>query len=211
MGIAERRLREKKQRRTDIVDAAERIFFSKGWDNATMEDVAEEAELSKGTLYLYFKTKEDLYLAIHLRGLKILETLFHQAVLNQANGFEKVKAIGQAYFAFAGQYPDYFNALSYYEMRELDFEDEDSPAAECARQGQITNYILVSALQEGIDDGSIRADIDPLMMTMVLWGQTTGLIQIASRKEQLIKQKYGVNIEDLFTFYFDFMHAALEA
>jgi TetR/AcrR family transcriptional regulator len=50
MGITERKEREKEQRRNAIIDAAEKIFFTKGMDNSTMDDVAEEAELSKGTL-----------------------------------------------------------------------------------------------------------------------------------------------------------------
>ena len=56
MGIAERKEREKLQRRNDIIDAAERLFFQHGFETPTMDDVAREAELSKGTLYLYFKS-----------------------------------------------------------------------------------------------------------------------------------------------------------
>ena len=48
MGITERREREKEQRKNDIVDAAERVFFKRGHEYATMDDVAIEAELSKG-------------------------------------------------------------------------------------------------------------------------------------------------------------------
>ena len=69
MGITERREREKEQRHNDIIDAAEKVFFSRGLEHATMDNVAVEAELSKGTLYLYFKSKEELYLAILLRSL----------------------------------------------------------------------------------------------------------------------------------------------
>jgi len=50
MGIVERRQREKEQRRSAIIDAAEAVFFSKGLEIATMDDVAEEAELSKRKL-----------------------------------------------------------------------------------------------------------------------------------------------------------------
>ena len=67
MGIAERREREKDQRRNTILDAAEKVFFSQGINLATMDGVAEEAELSKGTLYLYFKSKEELFLGIACR------------------------------------------------------------------------------------------------------------------------------------------------
>ena len=78
MGIAERREREKQRRRNDILDAAEHVFFEKGLKSATMDEVAEEAELSKGTLYLYFKSKEDLYLGITERALTVLKQMFQQ-------------------------------------------------------------------------------------------------------------------------------------
>lgn len=61
------------------------------------DEVAKQAKLSKGTLYLYFKSKEDLYLAINLRGLKIVYNMFEQAIVSQKTGLEEVKAIGDAY------------------------------------------------------------------------------------------------------------------
>ena len=52
------------QRKLQILDAAEEVFTKKGFEEARMEDIAEQTGLSKGTLYLYFKSKEDLILAI---------------------------------------------------------------------------------------------------------------------------------------------------
>lgn len=72
MGVSERKEREKEQRRLDIIDAAERIFFSKGFDNASMQDIADESELSKGTLYLYFSSKNELCMAIIVRSLQTI-------------------------------------------------------------------------------------------------------------------------------------------
>ena len=91
MGIQERREREKEQRRNEILDAAEKVFFSKGFNNATMDEVAETAELSKGTLYLYFKNKEDLYFAITQRSMTILRSMFQDAVNQHKIGIEKVR------------------------------------------------------------------------------------------------------------------------
>jgi hypothetical protein len=65
MGVAERKEREKQQRRNDIIDAAEKLFFAKGHDNTTVDDIAKEAELSKGTVYLYFSSKEDLMFGVY--------------------------------------------------------------------------------------------------------------------------------------------------
>ena len=72
MGVNERKKREKLKRANDIINAAEKVFFKKGFENATMDDIAAEAELSKGTLYLYFDTKEALYAEIGMRGNDIL-------------------------------------------------------------------------------------------------------------------------------------------
>jgi AcrR family transcriptional regulator len=52
------------ERKTQILNAAEDIFTQKGFDDARMEDIAEETGVSKGTLYLYFKSKNDLIFAI---------------------------------------------------------------------------------------------------------------------------------------------------
>ncbi len=52
------------ERKDQIVNAAEEVFTQKGLDNARMEDIAEETGLSKGTLYLYFKSKDDLIAAV---------------------------------------------------------------------------------------------------------------------------------------------------
>ena len=69
MGIQERKEREKERRRQQIMVAAKRVFSKKGFSKATMEDIARESELSPGTLYLYFKNKEELYASLSLRIL----------------------------------------------------------------------------------------------------------------------------------------------
>ncbi len=64
MGTKERRLREKERRRQLILIAAKRVFSEKGFSKSTMENIASEAELSLGTLYQYFKNKEELYASL---------------------------------------------------------------------------------------------------------------------------------------------------
>ena len=72
MGIQERKERERERRRQQIMVAAKRVFSVKGFTKATMEDIAKEAELSPGTLYLYFKNKDELYASLSLRILQYL-------------------------------------------------------------------------------------------------------------------------------------------
>jgi AcrR family transcriptional regulator len=99
MGIHERKEREKERRRQQIMVAAKRVFSIKGFGRATMEDIANEAELSPGTLYLYFNSKDDLCASLSLR---VLEYFFlrmeHLADEKQLNGQQKLAALKKALF-----------------------------------------------------------------------------------------------------------------
>ena len=71
-GVPSRREREKVQRREDLLRAAKKVFFKKGIHTATIDDVAHEAEVGKGTVYLYFDTKETILAHLLLEGLDML-------------------------------------------------------------------------------------------------------------------------------------------
>jgi AcrR family transcriptional regulator len=99
MGIQERKEREKERRRQQIMVAAKRVFSDKGFNKATMEDIAQEAELSPGTLYLYFKNKEELYASLSLRILQYL--LIRVEHVNDEKGAgpeEKLRALMEAMY-----------------------------------------------------------------------------------------------------------------
>jgi TetR/AcrR family transcriptional regulator len=212
MGITERREREKERRTNDIIDAAERVFFSKGLNNSTMDDVAAEAELSKGTLYLYFKNKEELYRAIHLRGFIILTTMFKQAVAGQSTGLEQARAIGQAYLMFSREQPNYYNALVHFDSCQMVPPDEpDLITTEYIEKGHDALDIVIQALRNGIDDGSIRPDIDPVKTAVILWGQTTGLIQLIALKGDHLAEYHHLPMDELLMYSFQLVKRMLEA
>ena len=99
MGIKERKVREKGRRRQQIIVAAKRVFSNKGFNKATMEDIATEAELSPGTLYLYFKNKDDLYASLSLRILQyLLIRLEHVKGEPNLEPEQKLTALAKAMF-----------------------------------------------------------------------------------------------------------------
>ncbi|UCF04602.1 MAG: TetR/AcrR family transcriptional regulator [bacterium] len=200
MTIEERRQREKEQRRTAIVDAAERVFFAKGFDQATVDEIADCAELSKGTLYLYFDGKDDLYRAIIFRALKLLTTAFEKAIARHETGIEKVWAIGTEYVNFYREHPDYFDALIHYHGQKTETFYEHDPLK-----------VLIDVVQEGIADGTIRSGLDPLKTAIILWGQTTGLLQIAFTMCEAIRDAYRVDPEEIISYYFDLTYHNLKA
>ena len=208
MGVQERREREKQRRRSEIIDAAERVFFAKGYIQATMDEVAQEAELSKGAIYLYFRSKEELYLAITQRGLAVLEGLFAAVMAEKRQGIELIRGIGEAYVAFSERHPDYFNAQVYYEAQGVQLNQTDPHARACMERGQEVLSHVVEAIQVGVRDGTIRSDIDPVEVAIQLWGTTMGLIQLYHKRD-VMPMFQIVQAEALIPHYFDLVETAL--
>lgn len=122
MSIADWKEQEKEQRRQHITDAAEKLFFSRGYDNVTMDDIAKEVGLTKKSLYLYFKNKESLYFTVVLRGTRILNALVKEYTKRGRTGFDSIWEIGHAYYSFARLYPDYNRASNYFFSGRFDIE-----------------------------------------------------------------------------------------
>jgi AcrR family transcriptional regulator len=211
MGIAERKEREKEQRRNDIIDAAENVFFSKGINLATMDEVAEKAELSKGTLYLYFKSKGDLYLAITQRALSLLADMFDEAIKQHSTGLDQIRAVGQAYYHYSQIHVNYFNTILHYEISQLEMDGVGETLLECHRLGQKVMLLVASTIETGIKDGTIRADLDPVNTAYLLQGQSSGIIQLIARESGHIKSMENFEPQELMTDFTDMMYHALKA
>ncbi|MFC2136676.1 TetR/AcrR family transcriptional regulator [Bacteroidota bacterium] len=180
MGIQERKERERQQRREDIVDAAEKIFFEKGIENATMDDVANEAELSKGTLYLYFKSKAELHFAICVRGLIILKEAFIKVVDPKKTAIDNLLEIGRAYVQFAKSFANYFKIMMHFEG--ADEEACEGCPHEHSHKDDVMGY-LNELFDIGKKEGSIRKDIKSNVLAHLVWSQTTGVLQFAATKK----------------------------
>jgi TetR/AcrR family transcriptional regulator len=211
MGIKERREREKLQRQNDILDAAETVFFEKGYVAAKMDDVAEQAELSKGTLYLHFKNKEELYFGLTHRALVSLRQRF-QAVLNEeATGLEKVVNIGYAYHQFSIEEPESFKTIAFYEKTQLEGSEEGLDVVEkCHMEGQGASKLVAAALQQGIDDGTVSKDIEPGRMAFLLQGMSNGILQLVAREGNHMEKFELFKPEDVIDDFIELIKRAIQ-
>ena len=167
MSIKELKEREKEQRREYIIDAAEKLFFSKGYDTVSMNDIADAVKMNKATLYLYFENKEALYFAIVLRGARIMNRMFQQEIEKATTGIEKIRASGRAYLDFTRQYPDYNRMFHYAGSERFDVRN----SADAAEAGRLSSEIFVMmgrAVGVGKEDGTIRKELDPLTVAVFL-------------------------------------------
>ena len=177
MGTIERRSRERKQREEQIVNAAEKVFFEYGFDNSTMDDVASAAELSKGALYTYFKTKNELCICIVSRALALVLAGFENVYENKKlNGLKMIYDAGMSFRHFYNSHPKYYCALLSYRNHRGGCGEESRFLQNTLAENNRINELLTLMLRKGTEDGSIRDNIDAVKMALTLWGELGGLI-----------------------------------
>ncbi len=188
MGIAERREREKEKRRESIIDAAEKVFFSSGFENATMLDVAKKAELSKGALYLYFQSKNELCMAILNRSLKILVSQMKNLLRNsELTGLEKIGNLGKLFINFSQSQKDHYKALLSYREHKEHCPDNGRIFQNCKKTNKEINSLIAAMLHSGVEDGSIRQDIDQEKISIIIWGNFSGFLPSSILTEENLK------------------------
>jgi AcrR family transcriptional regulator len=110
MTIAARKQREKEEMRALILNAARKIFLEKGYQQASMRNIAEEIQYSPGTIYLYFKEKDEIFHALHEEGFRRLLEMM-QPLQFISNPMERLKAMGHVYLQFAQDNKDFYDLM----------------------------------------------------------------------------------------------------
>ena len=195
MGIPERKVREKEHRREEIIDAAQKIFFQKGLAITTMDEIAEAAELSKGTLYLYYKSKEDLYLAVMERRMEILHQMFSEAVASKEPTLTVIAKLGEAYYEYFKQHRHYYRMSHFFENPQFHRQVSPEMLQTCASENQKTWQIVIGAIQRGIDEGVIQKDINPKQAAVIFWVNSNGIMRQLDREDTYWKDIMGVDME----------------
>ena len=162
-----RKQREREQRRNGLIDAAEKLFFERGYDNVTMDEIADEAEVNKALLYYYFKNKEALFFAVDLRGVRILHELYVKCSNLDVDGYTNIKAMIKCLFEFSKDYPDYFRIYRYARTERFQMSDNED-AKELVDLTTGIWRIMVEAILQGMKDGTIRKDVDPVEMSIYI-------------------------------------------
>lgn len=94
MKIYSKNINEKERKRSHLLEVAETLIKSRGLDRLNMDEVAENASVSKGTLYLYFKNKNDLILGICSKATEILTNRIAAILTKDLTGLEMVREMG---------------------------------------------------------------------------------------------------------------------
>jgi AcrR family transcriptional regulator len=167
-----------------ILQAAERLFREKGMQQTTIDEIAELADVSVGSVYFHFKSKEALYLALVEQALDVNEAYMRQAHDSELSPFDRVLAAGDAYLRFHLEHPGAFRMIA---LRVL----EPSPGAELAAiEDRIADRVekLVGAVEvdlvAAIEAGEVR-DVEAAQVMRFLWGAWNGVIALNLRQDRL--------------------------
>ncbi len=204
MGTAERKEREKEKRRNDIIDAAEQIFFTQGIEHATMDEVAGKAELSKGTLYLYFQSKEDLQFAICARGADVMNQRMRTVILPERTGYENLLAIGEETIRYAREYPDHFQTFLHFQSVDIEKANIGQEQYQRYMREETPMAIVEQCVAQGIMDRSLRQDIPLEILSSTLWSQMIGILIVAHKKAD-VYEMYGVTEEQVLKTHFEIL------
>jgi AcrR family transcriptional regulator len=205
--IAFMRLETKINKEKNIIDAAEKVFAQFGFKNARMEEVAKVASITKVTLYAYFKSKENLYMAITHNALTKLSTKCDECVLKTAHhkGIESVQSIMEGFMDFCEEnylysevLLDYFSLVRSAEDQKLTEATKESPYFQKVQE--LHNYpFKLTALQirRGIEDGSISSHIDPNISTLYGWTAAVGYVKVSAASGGNSSPFFKVKMSDL--------------
>jgi AcrR family transcriptional regulator len=173
MTIAARKQREKEDMRSLILDAARKIFLEKGYYQASMRNIAEEIEYSAGTIYLYFKDKDEIFHSLHEEGFRrMLEKM--QPLEHVTDPFERLKAMGLVYLEFAKNNKDFYD-LMFIMQAPIKHEDKEG-----WQMGHSTLDYLKNVLRQCQSKGHFKnQDIEYLSFT--IWSTMHGMCALYCR------------------------------
>ena len=210
------------QKESAILDAAEQDFKSLGYANAKMENIGKEAGVSKATVYFYFESKENLYMAIAFRAMSMLNDMMYTAVHESRNksGLESVLSLMETYFEFGSRYPLYTEAMLDYMsyIRSSSSGTDEARLTEALKDSiyfkkardihNIPVSLVVQEIKRGLDDKSIKNQNRPEMLYLTAWGSVLGylkLVNVAGKNRSIHK----VSIQHLKDYIVKVLHHGL--
>jgi AcrR family transcriptional regulator len=202
MSTTQRRARERERRRRSILEAAREVFFESGFQPATVDDVAAQAEVSKGTVYLYFESKETILAHLLLEGLEELVSVLEEAYAagRDITPAERLRRLAVAYLNFFQAHPHYHRLIMALDRGKF----QDAVPADLYEQVLARSlrgfHWAVQALQQGIDRGEFQVT-DSRRAAAALWASLNGVLVLLGHP--LRREMVASDLESLYWTTFD--------
>ena len=160
-----RRERNKREKQTRIIEAARRLFVAQGYTSTTAQQIAEEAEVAGGTLFLYAKSKEDLLVLVFTKEMRELIETASRRIDPDAPLLAQVSMLFKRFIDYHARDVGIAREL----IRELTF------LSNAERIGQVNGIVssivgkLAVFARRAIERGDLAADTDPVLLARCLF------------------------------------------
>lgn len=178
MALEDRRKREKEQRRNAILSAARKMFFKKGFKDVTVENIAKQAELSKGSIYLYFNSKEEIYTHILLSDIEKFNKKSAHLFLSGKKADALIHELAGIYIDFFLNDRELFRIMMNFMLHIQDMDLEESVNQHLIEATNNTVKIIETIINAGIEKGEFSADINLRQTRNAIWGFLNGIISL---------------------------------
>ncbi len=156
-----RKTRERETRKNEVVKIAGDLFFSQGYEQTTMDEIAEKSEFSKTTLYAYFQNKEELYFEVYLKTWAARNQHTFGALTPSMSGLEQLEIFANKYFSCYLGNKAYID-FQFYGMHNLfDISKLNNDIKERFDYLKDESYDKIAAMfARGNVDGTLRDELD---------------------------------------------------
>lgn len=179
-------------RRQQILSAADLVLIDVGIEDFTIDQVAERANIAKGTVYKYFKSKDEILAEISIKAVGLLLQTFQQATANHTHSVEKLKAICWAAYDYYQTYSTYHDLLAHIERPDFNIDFQGYTKISQSIQEFCEDIII-----EGQQKGEIKPSLNPELLVRVIWASNIGVIQFVQTKQKLIQNIHETSIDEM--------------
>jgi len=187
MGVKERKALEKQVRRNQILDAARTLLFSSGIDSISISRISKQAELGVGTIYFYYKNKEEIFVALQKEGLALLYSKIFQISKNDIGPEEKLIQIAKAYYGFSENQKHYFDIINYFLSSPIVFFEPDLKN-QIDMSGHKILLIIQNIVAKGVQQGIFNED-SPAKFSILFWGTLHGVIHFKKLEKTVLENE----------------------
>jgi AcrR family transcriptional regulator len=195
----------KLSREQQIIDAADQILKEVGAYNFTIDQVVARLDVAKGTIYKYYKSKDDILAEVSVKALSLLLAYFEKAVASKADLLDATKALMMSCYEYYIDNPQYFELIIYMERPEF--------------SSNIKNYVLISHKLRNYFTGHImncqvtgliKKDLSPIYFTYIIWGGCMGLMNFIEAKQVFIEEMEKIDRQQLLEVYIETLIAGMK-
>lgn len=208
--MGRRKKEPKSVHRENIAAAASVLFMKKGIAATSMDDIAKAAGYSKATLYVYFENKEEIVGILALESMQKLYSYISSALEQHETTKEKYDFICRGLADYQEEFPLYFKMVL--DKINIDYEQGKHlpEERETYQVGEQINEKLKEFLISGMEKGNLRKDLEILPTIFHFWGMLSGLIQLASSKEEYIQRSMGLSKLQFLEYGFDMLYHSVQ-